>query len=88
MKMDIVEDESNSLIIEFDGIDRGILDLIKEKMIGNKDVDFVTVTKMHPESSTTRLVIKASKSPRSLLQKAVSDAEKEVEEMRDAIKKK
>ncbi len=88
MKMNVVEDSQKSLILDFEGIDRGILDIVKDKLIGNKDVDFVTVTKEHPESSATRLVIKSSKNPGTLLLKAISDSEKEISEMLNAIKKK
>ena len=32
MKVNIIEDEAKSFVVEFEGVDRGIAELIKEKL--------------------------------------------------------
>ena len=81
MKLTVIEDEPKSLIIEFDGVDRGIAELIKDRLIENKDVEFAGVIRMHPEVGKPRLVVKSGKSARSIVLKAVESAEEEIKEL-------
>ncbi|MEM0149117.1 MAG: hypothetical protein QW346_02530, partial [Candidatus Micrarchaeaceae archaeon] len=70
MDVNIIEDKSDSFIAEVTGMDRAILELIKDRLLNVKDVDFVTVAKEHPESPAARLIVKASKNPKNLVAKA------------------
>ncbi|MDE1856308.1 MAG: hypothetical protein KGH49_03695 [Candidatus Micrarchaeota archaeon] len=88
MAVKIIEDESKSLIVEFEGMDRAIPELIKSKLLESKDVDFVSATKEHPELGWPRLIVKSSKSAKSLVLKAIDEAQEEIKEFASAIPKK
>ncbi len=87
MKLNIVQDNQKELIVEFDSsIDRGIPELIKSKLIEDKSVSFVGVVKEHPERGNTRLIVKSSKSAKSLILKAVEELEEEFKALSSSIK--
>ncbi|MGC8676298.1 MAG: RpoL/Rpb11 RNA polymerase subunit family protein [Candidatus Micrarchaeia archaeon] len=88
MPISIIEDTPKSLVIEFEGIDRSVAELIASKLSESGAVEFAGVEKEHPETGKPRLVVKAEKSPRSLVEKAVEQAEKEIEELKQQMGKK
>ncbi len=88
MKLKVVEDEKGSLVIEFEGVDRGIPDLIKGKLQESKDVDFAGVAKEHFEVSNPRLIVKSEKSARNLVLKAIEELEDELKELQSQVPKK
>ena len=88
MKLNLIEDEKDSIIIEFEGVDRGIPDLIKGKLLENKDVNFASVVKEHFEVSKPRLVVKSDKNAKSLVLKAIEDLEDELKELQSQVPKK
>ncbi|MCL5008533.1 MAG: hypothetical protein M1156_01420 [Candidatus Marsarchaeota archaeon] len=82
MKLNIIEEEPKSIILEFEDADRGIAEIIKDKLINSTGVEFAGVIREHPEIGHPRLVIKASKSVRPILLKALDDLE---EDIKDAV---
>ncbi|MEM0094403.1 MAG: RpoL/Rpb11 RNA polymerase subunit family protein [Candidatus Micrarchaeaceae archaeon] len=86
MEMTVIEDESGSFVAEVTGMDRGILELVKDKLLSNKSVDFASVVKEHPESAATRLVVKAARNPKGLVAKAVEEVEEDIKEFQNEIK--
>ena len=88
MKLNIIEDEPKSLVVELIDADRGIAEMIKDKLLGNKDVDFVTVMKEHPEVGKPKLIVKSSKNARSLVLKAVEELQDDIKELSSKIPKK
>jgi len=88
MQVKIVEDESKSLVIEFEGADRSLVELIKEKLEDSKDVEFSSVEKDHPEVGVPRLVVKSSKNAKALVIKAIEQIEDELKELAAEIPKK
>jgi DNA-directed RNA polymerase subunit L len=86
MELKIIEDEPKSMILEFKDADRGIAELIKDRLTANKDVDFAGVIKEHPEIGMPRLVVKASRA-RSLVIKAVEEVQEEIKEMASQLPK-
>ena len=86
MQLKIIEDEPKSMILEFVDADRGIAELIKDKLIKNKNVEFAGVTKEHPEVGQPRLIVKANK-PKALILEAVEEVQKEIKEMASQIPK-
>ncbi len=88
MKLNLIEDKKESLIIEFEGVDRGIPDLIKGKLLENKDIDFVSVVKEHFEVSKPRLVIKSEKNAKPILLKAIEELEDDLKELQSQLPKK
>ncbi len=88
VKLNIIEDEKNSLIIEFDGADRGIPELIKSRLLENKEVGFVSVVKEHFEVSKPRLVVRSEKNARAQVLKAVEELEEELKKLQSQVPKK
>lgn len=88
MQVKIIEDESKSLVVELEGFDRSIAELIKEKVSENKDVEFASVEKDHPEIGVPRLVVKASKNAKGHVLKAIEALQDELKEIEKEIPKK
>ena len=88
MKLNIDEQDSKSIIIEFVGADRGIPELLKEKLLENKSVNFVSVIRDHPEIGSPKLVVKADKSVKALVLKAAEELEDEIKQLTAQIPKK
>ncbi len=86
MELKIIEDEPKSVVLEFVEADRGIAELIKDKLISNKDVSFAGVMKEHPEIGMPRLVVKADKA-RALVLKAVEEVQEEIKEFSSQMPK-
>ncbi|MCL5100756.1 MAG: hypothetical protein M1122_02280 [Candidatus Marsarchaeota archaeon] len=88
MKLNIIEDEPKNLIIEFDEVDRGVAELIKDKLYKNKEVEFVTVMQTHPETGKPRLIVKSTKNARTLVLKSLEDLQEEFKELTSQFPKK
>lgn len=88
MQVNITEDETKSFIAEFDGTDRAVVELIKEKVAESKDVEFASVEKDHPEQTKVRLVVKSTKNAKAIVAKAIEELEEEVKELSTQIPKK
>jgi DNA-directed RNA polymerase subunit L len=88
MKVNIIEDEAKSFVVELDGFDRGIAELIKEKLSENKDVEFASVEKDHPQTGLPRLVVKSSKSAKGQVVKAIEALEEEIKDLASEMPKK
>ncbi len=88
IKVNIIEDESKSFVAELIGADRSVAELIKEKLGENKDVEFSSVEKDHPETGDPRLIVKSSKNAKGLALKAIEAAEEELKEIAGEIPKK
>ena len=88
IKVNVIEDESKSFVAELVGADRSLAELIKEKLSGNKDVEFSSVEKDHPETGDPRLIVKSSKNAKGLVAKAVEELEEELKALEKEIPKK
>ncbi len=88
MKVNVLEETQGSITIEFEGMDRAVPELIKEKLLENKDVDFASVVKEHPQFGLPRLVVKSSKKPRPLISKALKEVEEDIKEFSSQFSKK
>ena len=86
MEVKIIEDEPKSVVIEFVDADRGVAELIKDRLTDNKDVDFAGVVKEHPEIGMPRLVVKAAKA-RSLVLEAVEEVQEEIRDFASQMPK-
>lgn len=87
MKLNILEDETKSMIIEFVDADRAIAELVKDKLLEKADVEYAGVVKTHPEVGAPRLVIKSEKNARTLVLKALDEIEDEIKEFQSQIPK-
>ena len=88
VQIKIIEDETKGFIAEFEGTDRGVVELIREKVAAGKDVEFASVEKDHPERTQVRLVVKSTKNARTLVLKAIEELQEEVKELAAQIPKK
>lgn len=88
MKINILEDESKSMVVEFEEVDRGIPELIKEKIAEGKDVEFVGVVKEHPEAKGIRLIVRSEKNAKGLIVKAVEGLQEDLKDLASQIPKK
>ncbi len=88
MPISIIEDTPKSLVVEFQGIDRGIAEAIADKLQNAEGIDFAGVEKEHPEIGNPRLVVKASKNPKTLVSKAIDEILEEVEQLKVQMPKK
>ena len=87
MKLNIIEDEPKSMIIEFVDSDRAVAELIKDKLMGSASVEYAGVVKVHPEIGHPRLVVKSSKSARSLVLKALDEVQDDVKDLASQLPK-
>jgi DNA-directed RNA polymerase subunit L len=86
MKITVVKDESNELIIDFDTSDYTIPDLIASQLQQNDDVEFAGVAKEHPEVGRPRLVIKTGKKKaKDALEKALKQLDETISELKASI---
>ncbi len=88
MEINFIEDDAKNLVVEFVGADRSIAEMIKSKLISNKDVDFVGVVKTHPEINRPRLIVKSSKNARTLVANAVEELQDDIKGLSASLPKK
>lgn len=87
MKLNIIEDETKSMIIEIIDADRGIADLIRDKLTEKSDIEFVGVVKTHPDVGQPRLVVKSSKNAKTAILKALEEVSEEIDEFAKQLPK-
>jgi DNA-directed RNA polymerase subunit L len=86
MKINVIKDETNELIIEFETSDLTIPDLIANQLQQNDDVEFAGVAKDHPEVGKPRLVLKTSKKKaKETFLKAIEQLDETMTELKSAI---
>ena len=86
MKINVIKNEGNELIIEFDTGDYTIPDLIASTLLKNDDVEFAGVSKDHPEVGKPRLIVKTSKKkPAALLLKAIDEIDESIAGLKPQI---
>lgn len=88
MKLNFVEDSGKSLIVEFIDVDRSVAELIKSKLIDNKDVEFVGVVREHPDIDISKLIVKSNKNAKTLVEKALDDIQDDMKELAANLPKK
>ena len=67
---------------------RQVEELIKDKLMQNKDVEFAGVMKTHPEIGQPRLIVKSGKNAKSLILKALGEVEEDIKDLSSQINKK
>ena len=88
MKLEIIEDEPKSLIIEFEDAERSIAELIREKLQEKPDVEFAAVTKTHFEVGKPRLIVKSTKNSKKLVLDAIEEIKEDLKEFKAQLPKK
>ncbi len=88
MKLNIIEEEPKNFIVEFIDADRGIPELVREKLAEKKDVEYAGVVKEHPEVGNPKLIIKSRRNAKQLFVKALKEVEDDIEEIISQMPKK
>lgn len=88
MELNFVEDSAKSLVVEFVDSDRSMAEMIKSKLIENKDVEFVGAVKEHPEISRVKLIVKSEKNARNLVAKAIEELQDDIKDLSSSLPKK
>ncbi len=85
METEVVHDEKNELHVLFKDADIGLVQLLVEKLLQEKDVEFAAVDYDHPLKHNPVLKIKAKSSPKKLLANAAGHALKDVQDFKKAL---
>jgi DNA-directed RNA polymerase subunit L len=88
MKLNFLEDDPKSIVVEFVDADRSVPEMIKSKLIDNKDVEFVGVVKEHPDIPRPKLIVKSTKNARTLVLKAVEELQDDIKDLSSSLPKK
>jgi DNA-directed RNA polymerase subunit L len=89
MKFNVIKDEGNELVIEFETHDLTIPDLVAAQLLENGDVTFAGVAKDHPEVGKPKLVLKTGKKKaKDLFEKALEEVDENLSSMRAGLGKK
>jgi len=85
MKIDVLKNEKNFVEFTIEGQRHTLPNLLKQKLLENKSVEFVSYVLEHPMDKSAKFVLRTDgKSPK----KALEDAAKEIEEELDDFSKK
>ncbi|MDD4354108.1 MAG: RpoL/Rpb11 RNA polymerase subunit family protein [Candidatus Nanoarchaeia archaeon] len=82
MNLSIVNEEKNFIELKFDGDAHSFLNLIKRKLVENKEVLFTGYNKPHPLMVDSLFVLKTAKAdPKKLFKEAVDELITELKEL-------
>lgn len=82
MNLSIINDEKNFLEVKFEGDAHSFLNLIKRKLIDNKEVAFAGYNKPHPLINDSLLVLRTAKAePKKLFKEAVDELIAELKDL-------
>lgn len=88
MKVEIVQNEKNTLEFYLIGERHTISSLLKEKLSNNNDVEFCAYKLDHPLDEKARFILKTNgKSPKKLLEETIKEIKEEIEEFKKAFEK-
>lgn len=87
MKINLVKEEGNELVIQFDTGDFTISDMLADELLEDTSVEFAGSSRDHPETGKPALSIRAKK-PRDALSKAIARLDKSFTELKAQLKKK
>lgn len=88
MKLEFLVDEKNHIELILNGEDHSFANALREKILEEKGVEFVSVTREHPTAAWPKLVLKTKGRPaRELLTDAVKALQKDTKEFIPSMKK-
>lgn len=87
MKINVVKDEGNELVVEFDTFDFTIPDLLADELLEDSNVEFAGVSKDHPETGKPVLMLRAKK-PKDSIVKAIERLDENFSELKTQLSKK
>lgn len=86
MKLKIIEDKKDLLVIEIEGARHTIPNLLREALLEDNSVDLAAYEKKHPMLGNPKVYIKA-KDPRKALLAAIKRTEDAVKEFEEEFEK-
>ncbi|HNV01055.1 MAG TPA: RpoL/Rpb11 RNA polymerase subunit family protein [archaeon] len=88
MKMEIIQNEKNTLEFYLLNERHTISNLLKEKLVKNGDVEFCAYKLDHPLEDKSRFILKTNgKNPKKVLEEAIKEIKEELEEFKKAFDK-
>jgi DNA-directed RNA polymerase subunit L len=89
MELNAIKKDDNSRVIEFKGESFSFVNLIKEELWNNKDIDEAACIKEHPYMAQPKLYIKmkGKQSPEVQLKKAISEIQTQMKELKEEFNK-
>jgi DNA-directed RNA polymerase subunit L len=82
MSLSIVNDEKNFIELKFDGDSHSFLNLIKKKLVNNKEVSFTGYNKPHPLINESIFVLRTIKAnPKKLFKEAIDELISDLKEL-------
>lgn len=88
MKMEVIQNEKNTLEFYLLNERHTIANLLKEKLVKNSDVEFCAYKLDHPMEDKSRFIIKTSgKNPKKILEETIKEIKEELEEFKKAFEK-
>jgi DNA-directed RNA polymerase subunit L len=89
MKLNFLKDEKDHVEVSFEGEEQSFPNALREKIVGEKGIEFVSVTREHPTASWPKLVLRTKgRSARDVLKSAVKELQKEAKEFTSQMKRK
>lgn len=86
MKMNVIKNESNELIVDFETGDLTIPDLVANQLLQMDGVEFAGVSKEHPEVGKARLALRTKgKKAGTLFAKALDEIEENITALQKQI---
>ncbi len=88
MKLDILKNEKNFVEFKIEGERHTLPNLLKQKLLENKDVEFVSYILDHPMDTSAKFVLKTTgKSPKKVLEDAAKEIEEDLDDFSKKVKK-
>ena len=88
MKIEVLKNEKDSVEFKLDGERHTFPNLLKQKLLDNKDVAFVSYVLDHPLEHSARFALKTNgKSPKKILEEAAKEIEADLDDFSAKIKK-
>lgn len=88
MKLRVLREEKNMVEFMLEGERHAFPNLLKQKLLGNKEVEYVSYVLDHPTDKNARFVLKtAGKNPKKALEEAAKEIDAELDEFASKAKK-
>ncbi|MFH1391758.1 MAG: DNA-directed RNA polymerase subunit L [Candidatus Diapherotrites archaeon] len=88
MKINVIKSEKDYAEFFLEGEKHSFPNLLKQKLLDNSAVEFVSYILEHPSDKNAKFVIKTKgKSPKKVLEDASKEIEKDLDEFQKSIKK-
>ncbi len=81
MKVDVIKNEKDSMEFFIRGERHTLANLLKEKILEDKDVDFCAYKLEHPSAQDSKMIVKG-KNPKKSIENAIKETVKELDDFK------